>query len=382
MLSEEDLAVADLAYEAAFDPSLWPQLVNRMRTLLEGSQVGLILPGPEDEHDRFFSTLDPDWVRRYIEHYESVDPHILPHMTKAPLRRFFFLREIVACDVVLASEFWNDWARPQGLRHDAAIAWGFEHASPREFSGLSFWREHGARVSDAEDLARVARVVPHVDRAVRLRRRVGALRAERDALEAVLDEIPAATLLVDSHGRVRHANRAALRLAAKEDGFRLTRLGVEAATDEETRELQRAVADGISGASGKAFSRHEVLRLRRPSGAEPFEALVTPIIVGSQDPDAASTAVFVSDPATELRPPVQVLRKLWRLSRAEAALALEIGCGRTICEAAERLGIRESTARSTLKSVFAKMGVSRQAELVRRLAQGVAGIGNGGNESA
>jgi len=46
-----------------------------------------------------------------------------------------------------------------------------------------------------------------------------------------------------------------------------------------------------------------------------------------------------------------------------------VGAGLPPKEAAERLGIAEETARTVLKRVFSKVGVSRQSELVAVLAK-------------
>ena len=53
---------------------------------------------------------------------------------------------------------------------------------------------------------------------------------------------------------------------------------------------------------------------------------------------------------------------------AEARLAAVLGEGLSLVEAARRLGIAHNTAKVQLRSVFAKTGVHRQAQLVALLA--------------
>src|SRR5690606_33122681 len=57
------------------------------------------------------------------------------------------------------------------------------------------------------------------------------------------------------------------------------------------------------------------------------------------------------------------------LTPAEARLAARLRFGLSLKEAAEELGISVNTARNQLKSVFEKLGVNRQADLVRHLAE-------------
>lgn len=62
-------------------------------------------------------------------------------------------------------------------------------------------------------------------------------------------------------------------------------------------------------------------------------------------------------------------RDLLNVTTGEARVAALVGSGMAPRDAAERLGITEETARTTLKRVFAKVGVSRQSELAALLAR-------------
>jgi DNA-binding CsgD family transcriptional regulator len=62
------------------------------------------------------------------------------------------------------------------------------------------------------------------------------------------------------------------------------------------------------------------------------------------------------------------LERDFRLTAAEARLALHIADGGDLAGYAEAQGVALGTARTHLKAVFAKTGVHRQAELVGRLA--------------
>jgi|SRR5215207_8002403 DNA-binding CsgD family transcriptional regulator len=63
-------------------------------------------------------------------------------------------------------------------------------------------------------------------------------------------------------------------------------------------------------------------------------------------------------------PNLPTLQAVFGLTKAEAKLALRLMCGDTIENIAEEHGVSISTARVQLKSIFAKTGTSRQAELV------------------
>ena len=56
--------------------------------------------------------------------------------------------------------------------------------------------------------------------------------------------------------------------------------------------------------------------------------------------------------------------RTWRLTATEVRLALHLADGGSVAGYAELFGVAEGTARGQLKSVFAKVGVNRQAALV------------------
>jgi DNA-binding CsgD family transcriptional regulator len=64
---------------------------------------------------------------------------------------------------------------------------------------------------------------------------------------------------------------------------------------------------------------------------------------------------------------------LFGLTKGEARLSVLLISGCSVREAARILGVKESTARSVLRTVFAKTGTNRQAGLIRLLLTGPLG---------
>jgi DNA-binding CsgD family transcriptional regulator len=61
---------------------------------------------------------------------------------------------------------------------------------------------------------------------------------------------------------------------------------------------------------------------------------------------------------------VPAVRALYGLTEAEARVACLVGYGLAPLDAAGALGVSEATARTQLKQVFVKLGISRQSDLV------------------
>jgi DNA-binding CsgD family transcriptional regulator len=78
--------------------------------------------------------------------------------------------------------------------------------------------------------------------------------------------------------------------------------------------------------------------------------------------------VFIGDSSSSRRPSQAVLAKLYGFSAAEGQLAGALLAGDCIQDYARRTGVSINTARSQLKSIFAKTGHARQSALIRDLA--------------
>jgi DNA-binding CsgD family transcriptional regulator len=79
--------------------------------------------------------------------------------------------------------------------------------------------------------------------------------------------------------------------------------------------------------------------------------------------------ILVIDPEQERAPAQSMLQAVFRLTPAEARLAIGIARGRDLEAIANELGITVATIRTQLKAVFAKTNTSRQSELAVLLAR-------------
>jgi DNA-binding CsgD family transcriptional regulator len=88
--------------------------------------------------------------------------------------------------------------------------------------------------------------------------------------------------------------------------------------------------------------------------------------------DQPGAAIFITDPESQHKPDWQILGSLFGLTTAEARLTILLLQGHTLKEAADQIKVTINTVHSQLKSVFAKTGVNRQADLMRILLTGPA----------
>ncbi len=118
----------------------------------------------------------------------------------------------------------------------------------------------------------------------------------------------------------------------------------------------------------KSATPFNAMHVTRPSGKPACILQLLPLLYKVVDCPAADHAVAlvrITDPAAAPSGYHEILQQLYRLSAAEVRLLERLLEGEQIKQAAYHLHISEHTARSELKSIFAKTGTHRQAQLMR-----------------
>jgi DNA-binding CsgD family transcriptional regulator len=276
---------------------------------------------------------------------------------------------------LLASEFYNDWLRPQGnLLH------GLNCTLDAKESSLAFATYLRSEVDGAfkpEESNIFQIVFPHLQRAIQLEQRLSALEMTKDAAVSVLDRWTTGVVLFNSHGKVILMNRTAQTIIAEKDGLILERRQLRAAFPKESSTLARLIDGAIQQAERRAGEPGGMLLVSRPlSKRRPLHLLVTPIRVrdGLFLLTKPAAAAFITDPESDLVIDVERLRQLFHLTPAEARLAVLLAEGKALKEAAQSQGILISTARTHLQRIFQKTETKRQTELIRLIVGGLTNV--------
>lgn len=185
-----------------------------------------------------------------------------------------------------------------------------------------------------------------------------------------LDRVRIAAFLIDRAGNVLHMNRAARAILVASDGvaIRNGRLAAGAADGD----LEAPIAKALAGARSRGERVATTsFAIRRRSGSAAYVATVAPATESSSFATGPGVAaiVFVSDPAARPRLLSSPVARLLGITPAEARLVNLLLDMDSLSQAAAALGISHHTARSQMKSVLAKTGAGRRAELVAMLMQ-------------
>ena len=225
-----------------------------------------------------------------------------------------------------------------------------------------------------EEAAALQRLVPHLRNALELYQALEANRSEHAVYSGAIEQLSVGVAVLDHAGRIVSSNAVADAILAQRDG--LARAGTEfrfaAAAHRAT--LERLLAGPATTQPGPLA----ILRVERPSGRRDYGVAVHRMALPAYMRTGSSPALvlLISDPERPALADTGSLRARFGLTRKEAQLAGELAAGLSLDEAAARLGIARNTARSHLRGLFAKAGVSRQGELVRLIHASLPGLGS------
>ncbi|MBW8725234.1 MAG: helix-turn-helix transcriptional regulator [Inquilinus limosus] len=360
-------------YDSALSPDGWSGALDAVAAVSGGRYAGILI---EDQMLRRAQLLtDGTWDPAHLDLVTATaEAGVLPPWIRGvPVGLVTRSSAIQADQDYSRSLYYNEVVRPIGNFYAAV---GLLEQTPAHRGLFAIGRPHGAENFADDDVAAMQLLLPHLARVLDLRRRAGEAERRADAIETVLDRVDLGVILVDAEGRPLYFNRPAEALLARADGLSVGRAGIAAALAEDTRRLHRAIAaaaaaglpGGTIDAAGRAAAAGAHIRVSRPSGRRPLLLTVIPVARARLHAGlAAQVAVFVTDPDGAASPAPALLREMFGLTAAEAALAIEISRGQGLDAAADRLSIAKTTARTHLARIFDKTDTSRQAELVRLL---------------
>jgi DNA-binding CsgD family transcriptional regulator len=358
-------------YEGPLENPPWQTALGLLRDGLRAEHVTLMLRPPSPDSSGVMINTGPvnsASVVSYETHFFALDP-------------FVRLKEgevVTAEELIgkqwLDSPIYLEYLKPLNIRHllgaDMYTREGIE-------CRLRVTRPHDVKNFNAEDKALVRFLLPHLKRSIQLHARLDFLECERQLFAGTVNRLLLGIVSFAQSGAIIESNQEAKRILAEHDGIWLSGNSICVESSQEGRELQRMIRQSLTGNVAEP-GIVEAMSISRPSGRSKLGVLVKPIPLGqwSESRQRPAAAVFLRDPESNAAQPSQELvRRLFGLTRMEAALALLLAEGFTLDEAAEKMNVRRNTARTHLRSIFCKTGVTRQTMLVRLLLNSVITLG-------
>lgn len=364
MLDDRISALIGRIYSGVHDPALFDGVLDDLLDLTDSRFVlmsAVDLKSREYAQHRFYGADDSrflDAVRDYGEHYYKEDG-LLRFAARNPGAGFASLRKAISeSGIAYEDDAYVPWLRDHLGADNSVVC--YTSGSDGLTLGVSLHTKAHDAAHDEQDIRLFRMLFGHIEQAVRLAARPSDFAGESEAV-----------VLLDVRGRIVAMSGRAEAMLAHGDGLGVAGNRLVAANRDDGNRLDCAIASAIDalhhGGTGGAVS------IERPSGKRPLAIGVSPFI-GAEGPFSSFLPVVLLrlvDPEEGPLPgAADRWAELYRLTPAEIRLVRSLMTGSVnLRHAANEAGIAHSTARVQLSSIFDKVGVNSQLELVRLLSR-------------
>jgi DNA-binding CsgD family transcriptional regulator len=351
----------DSVREASLDGLSWHAVIRNVSLAFDSPAVAFY--GQSADAASFKETAivgigDP-YIEAYRDHYSQRDNPWLPVnafwepgaiRTERALQRTTGNR-----DVLRRSGYFQDWIRPQGLRHSMSVVVDRDHDG---YLKLTLYRGADQRGYDDGDEQRFAALCRQMHLLLDLAPRYQLATTLAALSLRALDCLDFGVVLMSEGGDVLELNQAAATLLHDGIGLSIQHGRLRATTPGCDRRVQALLAASSAAAAPRR------LTLGPPDAAVPVTLTV---VSGGARFGAAGRVLFISAPARMFDQRLALVSERYRLTPVELALCRGLLQGSGLREAGAQAGLSYETARWYLKQVFAKTDTHRQADLVRVL---------------
>jgi DNA-binding CsgD family transcriptional regulator len=370
MIEEEYSGLIAEIYDAAIDALLWRPALAKAAKFIGGSSAALFSKDAASGAGNIYHEFgtDPYYRQLYFDKYVKLDPATTGHFF-ADVEQPISVTDLMPYDEFLETRFYREWVQPQGVVDFLAAVLDKSATSVAMFG--VFRHERDGLVDD-EARQRISLVIPHIRRAVLVSRTIDLKTTEAATFADTIDGLSAGMCLLDSEGQVVHANVAGRAFLDMGD-FLFETGGRIRARDREIDAILRELLTAAGSDRGDvAVGTAGIdLPLRAQDGTR-YVAHVLPLTSGARrlagTAYSAVAALFVRKSCIEVPSPPEVIARAYRLTPTELRVLLAIVEVGGVPEVANAMGVAESTVKTHLGHLFAKTGVTRQADLVKIVA--------------
>ena len=368
MFTEADVSeLIGLTYQTALSgKSGWRDFLRRFGEIGDGFKTFFLV---QDGYSNaangiLYDGFDPEWIDAFEAHYASTNPTPVDTLGVGDIKTSAMMIDPSEME---ASEFYNDWLKPQGdLIGCAALT--VNRSAEQVFMIGSSIRRRDIDEKEPATAKLLELIRPHVLRVLDIQKTL----CEQRLLLSAAAHGPAERVgifVTQGHQRLVYANDVGASLLSEGRIVRLDELGRFRFTDPADENAHHAAIPAIvsdivgevkcfeasAGADNGLACRCKVAPLR---AYDTLPGALAAIRSGS-----AGLNLLTIEQTRKAEDPRRALAIRFGLTPAEARAALRIANGETAKEIAEDLAVSLVTVRNQIKSAMSKVGAHRQIEL-------------------
>ncbi|MDE0060387.1 MAG: helix-turn-helix transcriptional regulator [Defluviicoccus sp.] len=355
-----------------FDDARWPATSGLLDEFCRTKGNALAIGGgaTSDQVRVFFAQFCRrgqhlvDLQREYFETYYAVDERV-PRIRRLPDSQLTPIPSLLTKEERKNSPVYNELTPRTNTQNGLTVRLDGPDGSH------IVWTIGDPVTGDGWSSAQVRKIewfLPHLRRFARIRQALVDAKALGSSLVDLLGNIRLGVVQLDRRGRVIEANDRARAILRKGDGLLHGDGILRASLPRDDAQLQKLLARALPfpGGSGVGGS----MMVSREHAASRLVLHVSPVHADGMEPHKSrlGALVLIVDPAQRLRVDPDRLAAVLGLTPAQSHVAASLVEGKSIRDIAVESGRSPTTIKWHIKHIFARHGLSRQADLVRLVA--------------
>lgn len=229
--------------------------------------------------------------------------------------------------------------------------------------GIALHRDVHVQPLSAKERQLLDVLTPHLQRALRIQKNLDQARNRVASLQSALAGLIHGALIISPLDRVTYCNAAAIRTLARHQAVSLHGNRLRAHYQRDAAQLW-----GMLARLRQGDTRRRAVALFHPDRPQPL--IVTAAVhdrnrecsaeIGSEE-----IILYLSDPDSSFQPSPETLAKVFNFTPTQSNVVIALVNGLSLQDVAEHHGVNKETIRSHLKSIFVKLGVNKQQDVVR-----------------
>ena len=350
-------------YGGLLEPAPWSDFLQRFSRTIKMRGISLIFKSLlQDERSGLLHICESrEWIERYNCYFYPLDP-----LVNIPVGKVLTLREHVGTDRLGQSEYFHGFMKPVDLVDVLALD-GSDAQGRRLAVRISRFSDEPPFNQAQKNL--LQQLMPHLLCSAGIHAELINRQSAQNALTKTLGNLEVGAIVLDSSLRVLDANYAALQMWTQEQAL-IVGKHLKLGKRQTTLELSKLVNAAINDEPDEGLI--EGMRIPREDGTA-LGAVVAPFPRLSPFAVKQNSAILLpGDPHHEAKLKPERLITLFGLTMAEARVAQHLARGCTVDELSQVLAVSVNTVRKHVRSIYGKVGVPKQTDLIRILMKSLA----------
>lgn len=372
MFMDEHHLIGDI-YDAAVDGSLWPKVTAGVAGICEAEKV--MMSATDILNPSYNLAIPHNITPRNIDVWRNEGYAAIELKVQNEWMSHFTLGEPSNSDDYFGGP--EGYHKVAGRYYEMLERDHIRRQIIARFEGSDF-RFSGIGLNNYDpfpehSLPTLARLTPHLRRALEIHRQLCVVKSENDHLYRMLDALATGVVLIGSNERICFTNPSAISQIRQHGGIDVRRETFRASDSDGNQALQRLIASAIRTSQRDGLGNGGgVLGLPAESGNH-LTLSVVPLSARSAyrelQSDKVAAAIFMTEANARHRIPEKALADLYRLTPREIRICSGFVNTPDLDSLAPEQGLTLGSLRTALKSIYQKTGQGSQAELMRLLME-------------